>query len=460
MKHSTQPTSKRHFSARTALIALGLWLKQQKIWAPIEEKVDIHQKTLKHTPVQKLFDAFIALLAGAQGLVEINKRVRSDPALQRAFGREACAEQSVVQETLDACTPDNVVQMQQAVDIAFQKHSQACRHDYQANWQLLDIDMTGNPCGRKCEFASKGYFAHQPNRRGRQLGRVLATHSHEIVVDRLFDGKTQLARAFLPLMQAAQKTLDLDAQKCAHTILRVDAGGGTIDDINWALSQGYAYHGKDYVAHRAQNLAATVTDWIEDPKVLGRQVGWVVCQDNLYVRPVVRIAVRCAKKNGQWGVGVLVSTLSAEDVILLTRQPIDKVGDPKAVLLAYVYFYDARGGGVESSFKEDKQGLGLTKRNKKRFLAQQMLVALTSLAHNVFVWARAVLSKACPKLARLGILRLVRDLFTTSGWVQINSRGRITQITLNQDDQMAQWLVISLPALLRRLNVDVNLGET
>src|SRR5258707_10974690 len=112
MKHSTQPTPRRHFSARAALVALGLWLKQQKIWTPIEEKVNIAQKTVQHTPVQKLLDAFIALLAGAHGLVEINKRVRSDPALQHAFGREACAEQSVVQETLDACTQDNVQQMQ------------------------------------------------------------------------------------------------------------------------------------------------------------------------------------------------------------------------------------------------------------------------------------------------------------------------------------------------------------
>jgi hypothetical protein len=40
---------------------------------------------------------------------------------------------------------------------------------------LLDTDMTGQPCGRKAAFATKGYFAKQRNRRGRQLGRVLAT---------------------------------------------------------------------------------------------------------------------------------------------------------------------------------------------------------------------------------------------------------------------------------------------
>lgn len=460
MKDCTQPTTNRHFSARTALIALGLWLQQLQIWEAIQERVDIPQKTVKYTPVQKLYDAFIAILAGAHGLVEINKRLRSDPALQRAFGRDGCAEQSVVQETLSACTQENVAQMQQALDTLFQKHSQAARHDYQANWLLLDVDMTGNPCGRKCECATKGYFAHQPNRRGRQVGRVLATDYQEIVVDQLFDGKTQLANAFVPLMECAKTTLDLSADKRARTLLRVDAGGGTTDDINWALQQGFAYHGKDYSAARSHHLAATVCKWVQDPKIPTREVGWGVGEDNPYVRPVVRIAVRCAKKNGQWGVGLIVSTLSTEEVLLLTRQPLHLKNDADAVLLAYVYFYDARGGGVETRLKEDKQALGMTKRNKKAFLAQQMLLALSVLAHNVLIWARGVLSRACPKLARLGILRLVRDLFTMSGWVQTNPQGQITRITLNRADPMARWLLMSLPTLLRQLNVDVNLGET
>jgi hypothetical protein len=78
--------------------------------------VRIEQKTVKHSPSDKLYDAFISLLAGSRGLVEINSRLRADSALQAAFGREACAEQSVVQETLDACTQENVNQMEQAMD--------------------------------------------------------------------------------------------------------------------------------------------------------------------------------------------------------------------------------------------------------------------------------------------------------------------------------------------------------
>jgi hypothetical protein len=53
--------------------------------------------------------------------------------------------------------------------------------------------------------------------------------------------------------------------------------------------------------------------------------------------------------------------------------------------LAYAYLYDKRGGTIEIEFKENKQGFGLTKRNKKRYETQQMIVLLGALAHNVVV---------------------------------------------------------------------------
>ncbi len=75
-------------------------------------------------------------------------------------------------------------------------------------------------------------------------------------------------------------------------------------------------------------------------------------------------------------------------------------------------FYDQRGGGIETSLKGDKQGLGLTKRNKKHFEAQHMLVLLGSLAHNVVVWARKWLSS--PQIQRCGILRMVSFIYILS----------------------------------------------
>ncbi len=144
---------RQHFTGCASLAAIGVKLRQLKLFEPIRTHVQIRQKTIKHTPADKLYDAFISLLAGAHGLVEINTRLRADPAVQQAFGRSACAEQSVVQQTLDACTGENVSQMQQALDLIYRQHSRGYRHDYQAGFQLLDVDMSGLPCGPKAAFA-------------------------------------------------------------------------------------------------------------------------------------------------------------------------------------------------------------------------------------------------------------------------------------------------------------------
>ncbi len=232
---------------------------------------------------------------------------------------------------------------------------------------------------------------------------MVASLYDEVVVDRLFTGSTQLTTPLQPLILAAEQTLALDGARRARTILRVDAGGGSLADVNWALQRGYQVHAKDYSTQRAIALAASVTARVDDPRTPGRQVGWVMTPATEYTRPVRRIAVRCRKQNGDWGVGVLISTLAPGDVILLTGQPIDRRDDPAAVLLAYVYFYDQRGGGCETATKGDKQGLGLTKRNKKRLEAQQVLLLLGTLAHNVVIWARRWLAPQCPTLARYGI---------------------------------------------------------
>jgi hypothetical protein len=452
-------------TAHASLAALGVHLHHLDLFGPIREQVHIAQKTVRYAPTDKLYDAFIALLAGAHGLVEINGRVRADPALQAAFGRTACAEQSVVQDTLDACTDETVTQLEAAVTAIYRAHSQGYHHDYHADWQVLDVDMSGMPCGKKAALATPGYFAKQRNRRGRQLGRVLATRYYEIVVDRLFEGKTQLNTASLPLMLAAEQTLALDAAKRERTLVRIDAGGGSVADINWLLARGYHVLAKDYSTKRATKLAEQVTDWFEDPRDPARQVGLVpVPADDYhagaYSRTITRVAVRCRQANGAWGVGVLICTLPAAEALRLTGQDPARAPDPQAAVLAYVALYDQRGGGVETTFKEDKQGLGITKRSKKRFAAQQVVVALGALAHNVLVWAKRWLHDQLPTIARYGIKRLVRDVFGLGGQVALDAHGQVTGITLNQANRLSRWLVAALQALASSAGVAVTLGET
>jgi hypothetical protein len=261
-----------------------------------------------------LYAAFIAILAGAQGLVELNKRLRADPVLLRAFGETGCAEQSVVQNTLDACTEENVAQLYSALDRIYQTHSRAVRHNYEKAYQLLDVDLSGQPCGQKAVFATKGYFAAKRGKRGRQLGRVLATRYNEIVLDRLFAGNIQLNVALKPLVETAETTLALTQARRLRTIVRIDAGAGSLDDLNWLLSRDYLIMAKDFSTTRAVRLAASVKTWRDDPLNPGRQVGLVCAKFNPYVRPVTRLAVRCLAKTGQGRYAVLITNLSEASV--------------------------------------------------------------------------------------------------------------------------------------------------
>ena len=71
MSQSTTPSPSYHFSARATLAAMGIYLRRLHLFGPVRDNVHIAQKTVKHTPVQKLYDAFVTILAGAHGLVEI-----------------------------------------------------------------------------------------------------------------------------------------------------------------------------------------------------------------------------------------------------------------------------------------------------------------------------------------------------------------------------------------------------
>ncbi len=457
MNESITPTTK-HFTACATLAAIGAHLKQLDLFGPIKAMVLIKQKTIKHTPIDKLTDAFISLLAGAHGLVEINTRLRSDPGLQRAFGREACAEQSVVQETLDACSAENVVQLRQALDEIYRSHGQGFGHDYQAAFQLLDVDLTGMPCGPKAAFATRGYFAGLYHRRGRQLGRVLATHYEEVVVDQLFAGNVQLIKAVQPLVEAAEATLQLDEAKRRRTIIRVDAGAGTEDDLNWLLMRGYEIMAKEYSGRRIARLSKTVKEWVQDPNWSERSFGWVSEPATGYVRPVQRIVVRCRRLDGTFAYGVLICSLEIQQVLTILGWQASQASDPVALLLAYVTFYDQRGGGIETAFKGDKQGLGLTRRNKKRFDAQHILALLGSLAHNVVVWARRWLAIA--EGSHCGMLRMVRDIFHISGFLVFDTFDQVVQIVLNQHARQAYKLLSPLQELLAPFQIVVNLGET
>ena len=137
------------YSPRASLAIVGMNIQQMGIWEMISQQVKIQQKTVTHTPLQKLQDAFINIMAGGQGIVEVNQRVKPDASLSAAFGRQGCADQSGISTTLNVCDADNVGQLRQAMQTIYQRYGAGYCHDYGRSWQLLDIDMSGMPAGRQ-----------------------------------------------------------------------------------------------------------------------------------------------------------------------------------------------------------------------------------------------------------------------------------------------------------------------
>ena len=460
MKKSRSASAARLYTPRATLCALGLKVRSLKLFETIAEHVRIRQKTIKHTPLEKLQDAFIAILAGAHGLCEVNTRVRADAALQRAFGRQGCAEQSVVQETLDRCTAENVRQMEEAVDAIFRAHAKTYRHDFKEGLLLLDVDLTGLPCGRSGEGAVKGYLSGYGIRRGRQMGRVMAPAYNEVVADRLYPGNLQLRDTLPHLVEVLERTLELEEARRRRTVLRIDAGGGSMNGINWLLRRGYHVHGKDISSKRAAHYALSVREWVADPAHPGRELGWALVKAGDYARPVRRLALRWRKRHGQKYHALLISSLEPAEVVSLLGEPAVDVNDARAVMLAYAQLYDERGGAVEIDIKESKQGLGITRRRKKSYAGQQMVMLLGALAHNVVVWAKRWLSDEAPKLKRYGVQRVVRDVLAVSGFVELGKSGAIKRVVLNGASALGRACAKALRLLLEAEHVRVILGET
>jgi hypothetical protein len=417
-------------SSLASLVLISPWFIRLGLWAMLEQQVCIPQKTVRHTPTAKLLDAWLVMLAGGAGVVEANTRVRPDQALLGVFGRASCAEQSTISRTLSACTPTTVAQLRACLTHGLRQHGQAYAHDFQAREQLLDIDLTGLVAGRQAEGATKGYFAGQRSRRGRQLGRVLATHYAEVLVDQLYEGKRQLEHSFQPLVQAAEAVLDLTETRRKRTILRLDGGGGSDANLNWALTRGYQVVAKVHNWQRARRLAQSVTDWQPDPKLPQRQVGWVI-DPMPYAAPTRQVAIRYPnprpKAGEPWRYHVLVTNVDEPTLATLGGW----AAAPPSGRWAVLYAYDLRDGGIETQTRSDKQGLGLARRNKRAFAAQEVLVLLAQLAHNVVIWVRNHLAHSAPRFADFGVARMVRDVFHIDGTLTWSSTGQLQSVALN-----------------------------
>lgn len=412
------------------LCALGYFLTTRNALEPLQQ-VEIPQKSVKHRPTDKLLDCLIGILTGCSALYQINDTVRPDQTLQKAFGRDDCAEQSVVSETLDACTPQSITQLRQAVeaiDRRFRRVSLAgeqSRPEAITNWQeiwdqflVVDIDLTGLPASPDAEGSTKGYFPHKRNQTGRQQLRISAPQSGEVLWEKLFAGNTKGFQVLKEALQALERLLCLERKEDrAKILLRLDGGFGTDAAINWVLWRGYQMIAKGYSATRAQKVVATVPpdEWEVGP-TLGQELG-IPDEPHRYGRKTQSVGRRWQDKQEKEHCDLLITTL-----MRLSQAGVAKL-------------YDSR-SGAESGIKEDKQGLKLEGRRKRDFQGQEALLLLTQLAHNLLVWSRAWFFRGT-RIADFGLVRLMEAVLKVPGEVEIRGE-RIKRIWLKGTHPLAQ----------------------
>lgn len=384
-------------SARASLCVLGEYLRRHAFFAPLYQHVQIPQKTIKYRPVEKLLDALVGMLCGAKTIAQSNVTVRVDAALQRAFGRKGCADQSTLARTLQAGTPQTVQQLEEVSWYYLKRHGHTPRHRFRERQLWVDIDLTPLPAGAKAEGSERTWMGRCRSKTGRKALRMTASDYREILHETLLRGKAAAGPALKAALQEVEGHLGWTRERRQCIVLRLDGGVGTTALLNWLLSRGYQVVAKISNSSRVRTLRRQLGPW-QPTSSPGRELAEVL-RPHRFCRKTRQWVIRTPKAKGGYQYAALVTTL------------------PDLPPLAVADAYDGR-AMIEASFCQDKQGLGIVKRRQHSWEAQQLVLLLARLAHHLLVWSKQWLGRLPQLRHRLrgyGVVRLLQEVWTVPG---------------------------------------------
>lgn len=404
---------------------LGYCLTRTQFLAPVWAKLTLPLKEVDHAPAEKLLDVLVSILAGCRAISQINTRLRPDLALARAWGRDGFAEQSTLARTLNTFQESQVTQLRQGSEALFRRESRVLHHNFAADWLWLDIDLTPLPISKHAEASTKGKM-EKKNSYGRQLARVHAPQYHETLFSRLYPGKQDSGPTYIPILEALDPCLALTPAQKQRVILRSDSGFGSDANVDRALSESWQILGKGKGGRRPNAWARQIgaADW----QALGQE-RWIARapQPPTYVRPTQSLVLRWQTATGI----VHYSTV----VCSLTDWSMTEI----------IAAYDDR-GACETEIQADKGGLKLERRRKKRLAAQEALILLTDLAHNLLAWVGPWMFSGTA-LAQFGPTRLTEDVFCLPGRLFFDQE-RLREVQLNERHPHAEAVKEGLEHLL------------
>jgi len=235
----------------------------------------------------------------------------------------------------------------------------------------------------------------------------------------LYPGSRHTAKCLQPAVLATESSLELAPDQRKRVVWRFDGGAGSDEQVTWLLGRGYHLVGKGLSNRRAEALAKQVQRWDQ------YQDHWLgtVSAPIDYGRPV-QVFVKRRLKKGKFLHSYYLTTLKVPS---------------KGYFMS---FYDNRGGAEVEQFRSDKGGLHLATRQKGGFLAQQGLILLTDLVHNLLAdFYHCALSNS--RFQSHGQKRIVNKLLNIPGKL-IFEDGILTRVELLSTHENANDLRICL----------------
>ena len=387
-------------TGRASLCALGEYLRRRCFFAPLREQVTVPQKTVWYRPIDKVLDALVGILCGAKTIAQSNVTLRTDPAVQRAFGRTGCADQSTIARTLRACTPENVAQLEQVSWYYLKRYGAPPHHRFHERRLWVDVDITPMPIGATAEGSERTWMGRNRSKPGRKTLRITASEYREILHETLLRGKAGAVPALKTALQEVEIRLGWTRERRSRIVLRLDGGFGTTEVLNWLLSRGYQVVAKISHSGRVRKLRQVLGPW-QSTSSPGRAIAAVLCPHR-FCRATRQWVIRTPREKGGYQYAVLVTTLTDHEPVALADA------------------YDGR-AMIEATFCQDKQALGLVTRRQRQWAAQQMVLLLARLAHHLLLWGKQWLSRVPSTRQRLqgyGLVRLLRDVWAVPGVIR------------------------------------------
>jgi hypothetical protein len=245
----------------------------------------------------------------------------------------------------------------------------------------------------------------------------------------LYPGNQTSEKSLFKTIEQVEALLQIkDRHHRGGVLIRLDAGFGNDQNINWLLHRGYQVLCKHKSSKRASLIASQIDEWhpLDDRKWIA-EASKLLCH-RYYRRTQTSVLCWYNSRRDVFKYALLICSLLDLDLF--------QIG----------HLYDER-ASMENEIKADKGGLLLPKRRKKQLEAQEALVLLTDLAHNILAWSRDFWSLE-PKIGNLGIYGIVNKIMMIPGKLTFQD-GELVKVRLQSTHPLAKPVVFCLSRLLR-----------